>query len=171
MRKSGIGLAGRVILAGASVLPLGGCMPVAGGVAGYYYGKDVAKQKAANMERNKSNFIIPRPPKPIMRMRRWKDNGDYYIDDDELFGEIGDSVNLGNTSLCADIIFYSNRPEPITYTLIDSSDNIIKTGQYFTDPFCLFEGSALAPGEYTLNAKQKGGIRNVDVSRVFTVLR
>ena len=171
--RNKLGLVGRVVLAGGALvggLNSGGCLATATGVAGYYAGKDKARSEAISVEN--SGHVIPSLPNPKINMERWKDiDGNNDMNNSELFGEIGSSINLRNFGLYVDLGFYSHRIEPVTYTLIDSKGNIIRSEVLFRDSFRINEGSILRPDKYIINAKQENKVvGSINVSREFTIL-
>ena len=158
--RNKLGLVGRVVLAGGALvggLNSGGCLAVAGGVAGYYAGKSAEQNNKVG---------------PMITIQRWSDSvvvNDSF-DKGEILGDIGDSVNLSNVGL---YIRLSGPDLPVTYTILDSNDNVI-------DTFSLSRKEALKinrirkdqnfpVGKYTIVARRD--YDNVCASREFEVMR
>ncbi len=100
-------------------------------------------------------------------MRRWKDINENKLDDSgELFGEIGDSINMTNMGLNIIVDYHSVAGTPITYTLLDSNDNILVTRCLIKRTW-LLHPNKLSEGKYTVVAQYGNTTR----SREFTVIR
>lgn len=176
-----LGLVGLVGLGVAGLV--GGCTPEGKAVInvlGIQAGRSVIRREIegprgeenGEVDGKEDSSVTYRLPEPRIRMKRWKDydgNGD--MNDSELFGEIDSSINLKNMGLYVDIGFYSHRPEPVTYTLVDSNDNILETKTLVRDSFRIGENSNLKPGDYSISAKQKNElVGDIDLSRKFIIL-
>lgn len=107
-------------------------------------------------------------PIPAIEMREWRDyNGDKLHTSNEIFDEIGDSVNLSEVGVRIDIPYWDKRPLIVSYTLFDSNNKVLASMDCY-QRFLTINRGTLFPGKYTLKAEQGS---DISLLREFEVTR
>ena len=165
--RNKLGLVGRVVLAGGALvggLNSGGCLAVAGGVAGYYAGKNTGSREVGNF----MNL-----PEPKISIKKWKDyNNSGSLDDrNEILEDIGGSIKLSDYGMIVSLDYYSTLPYlNITYTFLDADDNIVDTVTVKNSAIAISNGNDFSQGEYTVFARYKYYEKDFAIFRKFAII-
>ncbi len=148
-----LGGAARVGLASVvlGTVAVSGCASVVGG----YVGAKVAQNNSKEIQ------------KSDLRIMRWNDDGDGRVQNNELLGDIGDSVNLKGVRLYIDMGDISRMSTPIEYTIMDENGNILASREILRGAWTFPKG-CISPGKYRVIAQQKHK-RGVGCFREFIV--